>query len=356
MYFCFWHLGDFSSGLPSLSDFEFKSEEFRIAACGLPGYSDLWLDASFHCIKGGNRIHASDPILRRVRLVRSMHPVLIVPDLVLVESLLHPVCRGDHPCGSHPALHGAEESFDLPVELPDPDPAFHMPDSLQLASLLEASSELRSVVADQKFGCHIGSFHRVLDQQVHVMRMGSSSERPDRQQLARVPVQYRRDLEPLPEHADLGDVGVPDMVWVFGLEQTVCMMRGWGWSRAVLPPRPGKVFFQYPADRGPADLDARADQLPCDGSSTKVILRAEAADLVNGVPHPFMQSIPWRRSEQLIHPILVQQRFLPRADGVRVQPESIGGLLCAPLAQCRQLHDLRPLLGGEVGALSWRLR
>ena len=47
MYFCFWCLGGCSCGLPLLPDFELKPEELRITACGLSGYSDLCLDASF---------------------------------------------------------------------------------------------------------------------------------------------------------------------------------------------------------------------------------------------------------------------------------------------------------------------
>ncbi len=89
MHFYFRSLGGVSSGSLSLSDFDFKPKELRITACGLSGYSDLWFDTSIHCINDGDWIYASDSILRCMRFVRSMHPMLIVPGLILVEFSLH---------------------------------------------------------------------------------------------------------------------------------------------------------------------------------------------------------------------------------------------------------------------------
>ena len=133
------------------------------------------------------------------------------------------------------------------------------------------------------------------------------------------------------------------------------LVRGWRGGRHIPPPWLDKLLFEYPADRGPADLDTRPYHLPRDGPSAKVLLGAELADLMNSLAYTFMQPIPGRRSQQLIRTILIEQRLLPRIDGVSMESESIGGLFGAPLSQGSQLHDLRPLLRREVGALSGRL-
>ena len=39
-------------------------------------------------------------------------------------------CVGAIQCGTHPGLHGAEESLNLRVDLPAPHLASHMPDLL----------------------------------------------------------------------------------------------------------------------------------------------------------------------------------------------------------------------------------
>ena len=64
----------------------------------------------------------------------------------------------------------------------------------------------------------------------------------DQQQLARVPVQHSRDLEPLPEHTDFGDVGVPDMVGVIGLKEMISMVRRLCRSKPAAPSRLDKLI------------------------------------------------------------------------------------------------------------------
>jgi len=91
-----------------------------------------------------------------------------------------------------------------------------------------------------------------------------------------------------------------------------------------------------------------------DGSSTKVLLRAQPADLAHGVPDAFMQSIPRRRSQQLVGSVLVSKCPPPAVDGVLMKAESPCGMSRTPLPQCRQLHDLGALLGAEMGALPGR--
>ena len=145
---------------------------------------------------------------------------------------------------------------------------------------------------------------------------------------------------------------MPDMVGAAGLKEMLGPMRGWRGGRHIPRPRLYKLLFEYPADRCPADLDTRPYHLPRDGSSSKILLGAELADLMNSLSYTFMQPIPGRRSQQLIGTILINQRLLPRVDGVCMQSESVSGLLGAPLSQGSQLHDLSPLLRGEVGAFS----
>ncbi len=87
----FRHLSGYLSGPVPLSDVDFKPKEFRIIACGLSGYSDLWFNASFRNIKDGVWFYAFDSVVRRMGFMCGMHPVLIIPDLILVESSLYSI-------------------------------------------------------------------------------------------------------------------------------------------------------------------------------------------------------------------------------------------------------------------------
>ena len=89
-----------------------------------------------------------------------------------------------------------------------------------------------------------------------------------------------------------------------------------------------------------------------DGSSTKVLLRAQPADLAHGVPDAFMQSIPRRRSQQLVGSVLASKCPTPAVDGVLMKAESPCGMSRTSLPQCRQLHDLGVLLWAEVRLLT----
>ena len=57
-------------------------------------------------------------LLGRVGFVRPVHPMLIVPRLVLLQPLLHARLRRHHPSRSHLDLHGSEKPLDLRVDLP----------------------------------------------------------------------------------------------------------------------------------------------------------------------------------------------------------------------------------------------
>jgi len=87
-----------------------------------------------------------------------------------------------------------------------------MPDSPPLAGTAEPVPELRPVIADDKPWRSAFPPDAPADQSDHVRGRRPAIEHAQRQQLSRIPVEHGRNFEPIPEHAQLGEINVPHRV------------------------------------------------------------------------------------------------------------------------------------------------
>lgn len=181
---------------------------------------------------------------------------------IRIESTLHGFRAQRQGRPPHPRLHIFEHPLDFGIELPCPDLAADVRDAERLDTGTETRSELAAIVGHQKPRHRPTTVYRRLNQLRKILRARPPVIRLHRDDLAAEAIDDRRDLDHLPQHANLGHVQVPDMIrprWM-----THVIGRLGHADLRVLFRRLRRTFLEHSMDRAPVDSDPGAHDVPRD--------------------------------------------------------------------------------------------
>ena len=113
-----------------------------------------------------------------------------------------------------------------------------------------------------------------------------------------------------------------------------------------------RLLVEDSLDGGPADANARADQLGGDGPAAEFGMRTKPANLMNGPSKRVANAVPGRRVKEIGTVDAPLGCVNPGSNGVGMQYESLGRLPNAPTAQASDEQNLGPLVGMKVRPFS----
>ena len=200
---------------------DIDSRQMRIDAA----FAAADINADIRAIPGPNRNWfwqdlPTERLFRCPGAQRAMRALGIVPIHEVVQTPLNVPDGKSKQHQSRPAFEGPKKSFDFSVQIGTSHSSANMPDSLAAQRFTEMFSELASVVTDDELWLAAlcgGAAH----QRGHVARTRRSGVDLQSQQLSRKPIQNSRDDKGKPEHTNLRQIGMPDMVGLLRCQQII---------------------------------------------------------------------------------------------------------------------------------------
>lgn len=227
-----------------------------------------------------------------------MWPVSVMPFRVCINATLNRFQAHRQRRSTHPSLHILEDPLDLGVELPCLDLAADVHYIERFDTGAKFRSKLAAVIRHQKPRRCPTALDRALDQILQFLRCGSTPKHLHRDDLPTKSIDYRSNLDPLPEYADLGHIQVPHLVWLRRVTHMCRCLCHTNWCMYFRRAR--RPLLKHSPDRRPAHTNPSTHDVPRDRPRPEFGLRKSLSNLVNKPADTVMQSVPRRTTEQLL--------------------------------------------------------
>lgn len=246
----------------------------------------------------------------------------VVPIGEIVQPTLNAPRRKAEECETLPEFECPEKPLDFSVQKWCPYPRVHMADMLPVHRFFELLAELATVVGDDELRSAMsagGATH----QRGHIPCARRSGVHFQSQNLARKPIQNRRDITDTPEHTNLRHVAMPDTIGFLRRQQVMRLDAdrfpndGPWFSRRIFVFR----FPQHSLDAGPADLNSSPQEVPGHGAGSEFRFRAEPSQFLRRPAYGVIHAIPDDGPGQQVRLAVVLDGFDPRAERIFVNHE-----------------------------------